>query len=186
MGRSTCTALTVRPNDAGGGAAIRTVPAVPLVRAAVSSDWPAIARIYAEGIATGDATFETKVPSWDAWDASHLPAPRLVAEDDGAVVGWIAVSPVSRRDVYRGVVEHSVYVADAARGKGVGRALLAALVEEAPSHGIWMIQTSIFEQNAATVALHAAAGFRVVGRRERIAQLGGEWRDTLLLELRLP
>ena len=186
VGRATCTALTVRPNDAGGGAAIRTVPGVPLVRAAVSSDWTAIARIYAEGIATGDATFETEVPSWDVWDASHLPAPRLVAAEDDEVVGWIAVSPVSRRDVYRGVVEHSVYVAEAGRGKGVGRALLAALVEEAPSHGIWTIQTSIFEQNAATVALHAAAGFRVVGRRERIAELGGEWRDTLLLELRLP
>ena len=159
---------------------------MPLVRPAVPADWPAIARIYAEGIATGDATFETEVPSWDAWDASHLPAPRLVAEDAGQVVGWIAVSPVSRRDVYRGVVEHSVYVADDARGKGVGRMLLAALVDEAPSHGIWTIQTSIFEQNTATLALHAAAGFRLVGRRERIGQLGGEWRDTLLLERRLP
>jgi phosphinothricin acetyltransferase len=186
VGRTTCTALTVRPNDAGRGAAIRTVPVVLLVRAAVPSDWPAIGRIYAEGIATGDATFETERPSWDAWDASHLPTPRLVAEDAGEVVGWIAVSPVSRRDVYGGVVEHSVYVAEAARGRGVGRTLLAALIEEAPSHGIWTIQTSIFEQNVATVALHTAAGFRVVGRRERIAQLGGEWRDTLLLELRLP
>ena len=159
---------------------------MPRVRPAVPADWPAIARIYAEGIATGDATFETEVPSWDAWDASHLPAPRLIAEDAGQVVGWIAVSPVSRRDVYRGVVEHSVYVADAARGRGVGRMLVAALVEAAPRHGIWTIQTSVFAENEATVALHESAGFRLVGRRERIAELGGEWRDTLLLELRLP
>jgi phosphinothricin acetyltransferase len=159
---------------------------VHLVRAAVPSDWPAIARIYAEGIATGNATFETEVPSWEAWDAAHLAEPRLVAEEGGEVVGWIAVSPVSRREVYRGVVAHSVYVAGSARGKGVGRALLAALVEAAPSHGIWTIQTSVFGENAATVALHEAAGFRLVGRRERIARLGDEWRDTLLLELRLP
>ena len=159
---------------------------MPLLRAAVPSDWPAIARIYAEGIATGNATFETEVPPWDTWDAAHLASPRLVAEDAGEVVGWIAVSPVSRRDVYRGVVEVSVYVAGAARGTGVGRMLLAALVEAARAHGIWTIQTSIFEENAATVALHEAAGFRLVGRRERIAQLDGEWRDTLLLELRLP
>ena len=159
---------------------------MPHVRASVPSDWPAIARIYAEGIATGNATFETEVPSWETWDATHLPAPRLVAEEGGEVVGWIAASPVSRRDVYRGVIEHSVYVAQSARGKGVGRALLAALVEEAPMHGVWTIQTSVFAENAATVALHEAAGFRLVGRRERIARIGGEWRDTLLLELRLP
>jgi phosphinothricin acetyltransferase len=158
---------------------------VPTVRAADPSDWPAIARIYAEGIAAG-ATFETAVPSWEAWDASHLAEPRLVAEDGGEVVGWLAVSPVSRREVYRGVVEHSVYVAEGARGRGVGRLLLAALVETAPAHGIWTIQTSLFEENAASVALHEAAGFRLVGRRERIAQLDGEWRDTLLLEVRLP
>jgi phosphinothricin acetyltransferase len=150
------------------------------------SDWPAVARIYAEGIATGTATFETEVPTWEAWDASHLADPRLVAEEDGAVVGWIAVSPVSRRPVYRGVVEHSVYVAEAARGRGVGRLLLAELARRAPEHGIWTIQTSVFESNTATLALHETAGFRRVGHRERIAQRDGEWRDTLLLELRLP
>jgi phosphinothricin acetyltransferase len=149
-------------------------------------DWPTVARIYAEGIATGMATFETEVPPWEAWDASHLTEPRLVAEEDGEVVGWIAVSPASRRPVYRGVVEHSVYVAEAARGRGVGRLLLAELVRAAPGHGIWTIQTSIFESNAATLALHATAGFRRVGHRERIAQRDGEWRDTVLLELRLP
>ncbi len=159
---------------------------MPIVRDAVPSDWPAIARIYGEGIATRAATFETDVPSWEAWDAAHLAAPRFVAEEDGQVLGWIAVSPVSRRPVYRGVVEHSVYVAAATRGRGVGRLLLDALLRSAAAHGIWTIQTSIFEDNAASVALHEAVGFRRVGRRERIAQLAGEWRDTVLLELRLP
>ncbi len=156
------------------------------VRDAVPSDWAAIARIYGEGIATGAATFETELPSWEEWDAAHLKAPRFVAEEGGEVLGWIAVSPVSRRPVYRGVVEHSVYVAEAARGRGVGRLLLDALLRSAASHGIWTIQTSVFADNAATVALHDSVGFRLVGRRERIAELHGEWRDTLLLELRLP
>ena len=152
----------------------------------VSSDWPAVARIYRQGLATGFATFETIVPSWEAWDWAHLPVPRLVADEDGRVVGWIAVTRVSRRHAYRGVVEHSVYVDEAMRGRGVGRALLDALVGAAPQHGIWTIQTSVLEANAPSLALHESAGFRVVGRRERIAQLDGEWRDTLLLELRLP
>jgi phosphinothricin acetyltransferase len=156
-----------------------------LVRGATSADWPAIARIYGQGIATGVATFETAVPSWETWDESHLPAPRLVAEEDGAVLGWIAVSPVSRRPVYHGVVEHSVYVAEAVRGRGIGRTLLDALVRAAPAHGIWTLQTSLFEENTATLALHEAAGFRPVGVRERIAQRDGVWRDTLLMELRL-
>jgi phosphinothricin acetyltransferase len=158
---------------------------MPLVRDATSADWPTIAWIYAEGIATGVATFETAVPSWETWDESHLPAPRLVAEEDGAVLGWIAVSPVSRRPVYHGVVEHSVYVAEAVRGRGIGRTLLDALVRAAPAHGIWTLQTSLFEENTATLALHEAAGFRRVGVRERIAQRDGVWRDTLLMELRL-
>jgi phosphinothricin acetyltransferase len=156
------------------------------IRPLVSTDWPDIARIYAEGLASGVATFETDVPSWDTWDAVHLPALRLVADRDGAVVGWVAVSRVSRRPAYRGVVEHSVYVDQGVRRSGVGRALLDALVAEAPHHGIWTIQTSIIDANEASLALHEAAGFRVVGRRERIARLDGAWRDTLLLELRLP
>lgn len=155
------------------------------VRPFLPVDWPDVARIYAEGLASGVATFETDVPSWDAWDAAHLPAPRLVADRDGDVVGWVAVSPVSRRPAYRGVVEHSVYVAGRTRRSGVGRALLDALVAEAPRHGIWTIQTSIIDANEASLRLHEAAGFRVVGRRERIARLDGDWRDTLLLELRL-
>ena len=148
-------------------------------------DWRTVARIYEHGLETGLATFETHSPSWEEWDAAHLDRPRLVAELDGEVVGWVAVSPVSRRAVYRGVVEHSVYVAEEARGRGVGRALLEALVAAAPEHGIWTIQTSIFPENEASLALHQAVGFRVVGRRERIGQLHGVWRDTTLLELRL-
>ena len=156
------------------------------VRPFLPADWRDVARIYAEGLAGGVATFETDVPSWDAWDAAHLPAPRLVADRDGDVVGWVAVSPASRRPAYRGVVEHSVYVDGRARRSGVGRALLDALVAEAPRHGIWTIQTSIIASNEASLGLHEAVGFRVVGRRERIAQRDGVWHDTILLELRLP
>jgi len=161
------------------------VHAVVAIRGLNSADWPAVARIYAQGLATGSATFETTVPSWEEWDSGHLDEPRLVAELDGVVAGWIAISPVSRRAVYRGVVEHSVYVAEEARGRGVGRALLEALVHAAPEQGIWTIQTSIFPENEASLALHRAVGFRDVGRRERVGQLHGTWRDTLLLELRL-
>ena len=120
------------------------------IRPLVTTDWPDIARIYAEGLASGVATFETEVPSWNTWDAVHLPAPRLVADRGAAVVGWVAVSRVSRRPAYRGVVEHSVYVDQGVRRSGVGRALLDALVAEAPHHGIWTIQTGIFPENEAS------------------------------------
>ena len=156
------------------------------IRPLVRDDWPAVARIYADGLATGVASFETDTPSWDDWDAGHLPRPRLVAERDGAVVGWLAVSPTSARECYRGVVEHSVYVDAAARSGGVGRALLERLVADAPGQGIWTIQTAIIAANERSLRLHEAAGFRVVGRRERIAQRDGIWHDTILLELRLP
>ena len=156
------------------------------VRPMATSDWPAVARIYAAGLAGGVATFETDVPAWEAWDAAHLEHPRLVAEDEERVMGWVAVSRVSRRPAYRGVVEHSVYVDERARGRGVGRALLEALIAAAPAHGIWTIQTSIIDANGPSLRLHEAVGFRVVGRRERIARRDGVWRDTLLLELRLP
>ena len=126
------------------------------------ADWPAVARIYGAGLATGVATFETEVPSWETWDEAHLEAPRLVADDDAGVVGWVAVSRVSRRRAYRGVVEHSVYVDERARRRGVGRLLLDALAAAAPEHGIWTIQTSIIETNEASLRLHDAAGFRVV------------------------
>jgi L-amino acid N-acyltransferase YncA len=149
-------------------------------------DWPAVARIYADGLASGVASFESEVPTWDAWNGSHRDELRLVAELDGALAGWLAVASVSGRDCYRGVVEHSVYVDSAARGRGVGRTLLERLVAEAPRHGIWTIQTSVIASNRTSLRLHEAVGFRVVGRRERIAQRDGIWHDTVLLELRLP
>ena len=157
-----------------------------VIRALKVEDWPEVGRIYADGLATGLASFETHVPSWQDWNAGHLEALRFVAELDGRVAGWLAVSPVSRRECYRGVVEHSVYVDEAARGNGVGRALLERLVDDAPAHGIWTIQTSIIAANEASLGLHASVGFRVVGRRERIAERDGIWHDTVLLELRLP
>jgi len=144
-------------------------------------DWPAVARIYEQGLDLG--TFEDTVPSWEEWDASHLAAGRLVARDP-AVVGWAALGPVSRRECYRGVVENSVYVAPQARGRGVGRALLDELCRRADAAGLWTIQAVMFADNEASRALHEACGFTLVGRRERIAQKHGEWRDTLMLDRR--
>jgi phosphinothricin acetyltransferase len=157
---------------------------MPEIRPFVPADWPAVERIYAQGIATRAATFETEPPTWAQFDAGRLRDHRLVAVEDGAVVGWAAVAPTSTRECYAGVVEHSVYVAEEARGRGIGAALLEALVESAEAGGIWTIQSSIFPENAASVRLHERAGFRVVGRRERIARLDGVWRDTVLVERR--
>ena len=154
------------------------------VRNMKPEDWALVRAVYVEGLATGQATFETEAPEWAVWDASHLSAPRLVAEVGAELAGWAALSPVSRRKVYAGVAEVSVYVGAAHRGRGVGRALLAALVAAAEACGIWTLQASIFAENEASLRLHAACGFRTVGRRERIAQLDGVWRDTLLLERR--
>jgi phosphinothricin acetyltransferase len=151
----------------------------------VEEDWPAAAEIYREGIETRQATFETEVPEWEAWDEAHLPDHRLVARLEQEVVGWAALTPVSRRAVYRGVADLSVYVAAAARGEGIGGALLAALVESARAGGLWTLQAGVFPENEASLALHRAAGFREVGVRERIARLDGVWRDVVLLELRL-
>ncbi|WP_022825145.1 GNAT family N-acetyltransferase [Hymenobacter norwichensis] len=147
--------------------------------------WPAAAAIYEAGIATGHATFATAAPNWVDWDQAHLPHSRLVAvAADGQVVGWAALSPVSSRCVYGGVAEVSVYVADTARGKGVGRHLLEALIHESEQHNMWTLQAGIFPENEASLRLHAAVGFRQVGRRERIGKMGTQWRDTLLLERR--
>ncbi len=154
------------------------------------ADWPAVEAIYAQGVEDGEATFEVTTPSWDAFDAGKVPGLRFVAVDEqGSVVGWVAASTVSARPVYRGVVEHSVYIDRAARGNGIGRLLLEAFIAAAEDSGIWTIQSSIFPENAASLRLHAAAGFRIVGRRERIARSGagphaGEWRDTILIERR--
>jgi phosphinothricin acetyltransferase len=149
------------------------------------ADWPAVAAIFAEGIATGMATFETAVPSWEDWDAAHLPTPRLVARDaDSRVLAWAALVPTSRRACYAGVAELSIYVAACARGRGTGRALLEALVRASEAAGFWTLQAVVFPENAASVALHERCGFRLVGRRERIARVGGRWQDTLLYERR--
>ncbi|HEX4521162.1 MAG TPA: GNAT family N-acetyltransferase [Gaiellaceae bacterium] len=148
--------------------------------------WEAVARIYAEGIATGQATFETEVPAWEAWDAAHLPELRLVALVDREVAGWSALSPVSGRCVYAGVAEESVYVAESARGRGIGRALLEELIRRSEDAGIWTIQTGIFPENTASLALHERVGFRVVGVRERIGRHHGVWRDVVFMERRSP
>jgi L-amino acid N-acyltransferase YncA len=155
------------------------------IRPLLESDWPAVAAIFAEGIATGLATFEQRVPDWAEWDAAHLPGHRLVAELDGEVVGWCALVPYSRREVYRGVGEESVYVAEQARGRGVGRALLEAMIESARAGSLWTLQAGVFPENEASLALHRSLGFRQVGIRERIGRLDGVWRDVVLLELRL-
>jgi phosphinothricin acetyltransferase len=148
------------------------------------SDWDSVRLIYLDGIATGNATFETDAPDWKQWDENHLGCGRLVARQDGAVVGWAALSPVSTRRVYSGVAEVSVYVAATARGKGIGRLLLAALVAESEQNGLWTLQAGIFPENAASIALHKQCGFREVGRRERLGMLRGVWRDVILLERR--
>ena len=164
-------------------------------------NWPAVREIYREGIATGDATFEVELPDWEKWDSNHRKTCRLVALEPFAddcvdrlippgefaklpVLGWAALSPVSARRVYAGVAEVSVYVAAAARGKGVGRSLLKALIEESEINGIWTLQAGIFPENAASIGLHQSCGFRKVGIRRRIGKLGNTWRDVLLLECR--
>lgn len=155
-----------------------------IVRSLTQADWPAVAAIYEAGIATGNATFETSAPAWESWDAAHLADHRLVAVDSDVVVGWAALSGVSDRCVYAGVAENSVYIHHDHRGKGVGRRLLQALVDGSEAAGFWTVQTGIFPENHASLALHEACGFRIVGRRERIGQLAGVWRDTLMLERR--
>ena len=147
-----------------------------------ASDWPDVVRIYAEGIATRAATFETEPPDFDAFDAGHSEH-RLVAVENGHIVGWVALAPTSSRACYAGVVESSVYVAESARGRGIGRVLMEALVASAAAGGIWTIQAGMFPENTASLALHESLGFRLVGRFERIAQLDGVWRDTVMLEL---
>ena len=153
------------------------------VRDMRSEDWPAVRAIYEEGIRSGNATFETEAPEWEAWHAAH-PEFRLVAERDGTVVGWAAVSIVSDRCCYRGVGEVSVYVGERARGEGVGRALLEALVARSEAAGYWTLQAGIFPENEASLRLHHACGFRDIGVRERLGELGGVWRDVVLLERR--
>lgn len=157
-----------------------------IIEAMRDDDWEQARAIYLEGIATGDATFETDAPSWEKWNASHLRECRLVARSSssGRVIGWAALSPVSDRCVYAGVAEVSVYVGEKGRGRGTGRALLEALVEASEKRGIWTLQAGVFPENMASVKLHLRCGFREVGRRERLGKRDGAWRDVLLLERR--
>lgn len=156
-----------------------------IIEAMCPSDWPAVKSIFEQGIATGLATFDPEPPDWSAWDSSHLPECRLVARDlVGAVLGWAALSPTSRRKVYSGVAEVSIYVAETTRGRGVGKALLTALVAAADGTGFWTLQASIIAENLASRALHRACGFREVGYREKIGKVGNTWHDTILMERR--
>jgi len=154
------------------------------IRPMEASDWPGVSEIYREGIEGGNATFETEVPSWEEWDAAHIESCRLVSELDSHVVGWAALTPVSRRPVYRGVAEHSIYVIGDARGRGVGSALLGALVTASEEFGFWTLQTAIFPENEASIGLHTRAGFRLVGTRERLGSHRGLWRDVVVMERR--
>lgn len=160
------------------------VPSDVDVRALRDGDWPAIRRIYGDGIATGIATFETAVPSRASLDAKWLPGHRWVAELDGEVVGWAAASPVSARECYSGVAETSIYVADGYRGRGIGKALIRKQVMAADDDGLWTLQTSIFTENRTSIGLHHSAGFRTIGIRERIAQRDDVWHDTVFVERR--
>jgi len=148
--------------------------------------WEAVRAIFQQGIEGGIATFETEPPDWPAWNAAHRPDCRLVALEQGTVVGWAAVSPVSKRPAYAGVAEVSVYVAREHQSRGVGQRLLEALIVASEDAGIWTLQAVVFPQNAASLAIHRRVGFREVGRRERIARLRGAWQDTVLLERRSP
>ena len=170
--------LDARPTDS-----LAVAPSVEL-RPLQRDDWEAVAEIYWDGMRDGLATFQTEVPPWADWDAAHMPGHRLVADLLGEVVGWAALSPASHRRCYAGVTEDSIYVARGARGLGIGRTLLEALVAGADARGVWTIQTSIFPENRASLALHERCGFRVVGTRERIAKRDGLWRDTVFLERR--
>jgi len=154
------------------------------IRELKQEDWPAVLEIFEQGIAGGNATFETEAPSWEAWTRSQLDGQRWVAVEGGRVVGWVAAHPVSLRPCYRGVVEHSVYVHDEWQGRGIGRLLLERLVESTEAEGIWTIQTGVFPENEASLALHEKCGFRVVGTQEKLGKMNGVWRDVVVIERR--
>ena len=156
------------------------------IQAMHPADWERVRAIYEQGIASGQATFELEAPSWEKWDASHHPFARLVARSEGRVVGWAALSPVSGRRCYEGVAEVSVYVDNERHGQGIGRQLLLATIAESERRGFWTLQGGTFAENEASLRLQRACGFRVIGKRERIGQLGGVWKDTILTERRSP
>ena len=150
-----------------------------------AKDWPAVATIYAEGITTGFATFETTVPTFESWDDAHIKSCRLVADKEGSILGWAALSPVSSRCVYGGVAELSIYIAGKSRGMGIGKALLNQLIIESETAGYWTLQAGIFPENSASIKLHEGLGFRFLGKRERIGKTSaGIWKDNLLFERR--
>jgi phosphinothricin acetyltransferase len=156
----------------------------PEIERLTIDDWEAVRAIYIQGIETGNATFQQTAPEWNEWDAGHLPSCRLVARNAKEVVGWAALSTVSKRPVYRGLAEVSIYVATVARGTGIGARLMAALVAASETEGIWTLQAGIFPENTASIALHARAGFRIVGTRSRLGWMNGRWRDVVLMERR--
>lgn len=158
----------------------------PRIRPLRREDWPEVEAIYRQGIATGHATFESHVADWERWDADHLPSCRLVAESDRehSLLGWAALTPVSGRCVYGGVAEVSVYVAEEARGRGVGTLLLQALITASEKAGLWTLQAGIFPENVASIRIHGRCGFRTVGVREALGKMDGQWRDVVLMERR--
>lgn len=149
-----------------------------------AADWPQVAAIYQAGMDTGRATFEIEVPSWEKWNAAHRPDCRLVVRNGDRVLGWAALSPVSARVVYAGVADESIYIAEAARGQGIGKVLLNALIAASEQAGIWTLQTAIFPENVPSIALHKACGFHEVGIRERLGQRHGVWLDVVVMERR--
>jgi L-amino acid N-acyltransferase YncA len=154
------------------------------IREMKDQDWPDVKDIYQQGIATGDATFESEAPDWEQWDKYHLSDCRLVAESEDKIVGWAALSPVSTRCVYEGVAEVSLYIKDSFRGRGIGTILLKETIEESQRAGIWTLQSGTFPANVASIALQKACGFREVGIREKIGCMNGKWRDVVLMERR--
>ena len=154
------------------------------IRTMQKKDWPAVSQIYAEGIETGFATFETAIPKYESWDTAHMPTCRIVAIENEHVLGWAALSPVSSRCVYGGVAEVSVYVASAARGKGIGKQLMQTLITQSEKEGLWTLQSGIFPENKGSIGLHEKMGFRFIGKREKVGKLHGEWKDNVLFERR--
>ena len=154
------------------------------ITALLPEHWPTVKAIYEDGLATGNASFQTGAPGWEEWDAAHLKHSRVVLHQDGRVKGWAALTPVSNRCVYAGVAEVSIYIDAASRGRGIGKALLQALITESEKNGLWTLQAGIFPENIPSIKLHEKCGFRQVGVREKIGKMGDRWRDTVLLERR--
>jgi phosphinothricin acetyltransferase len=155
-----------------------------IIRKMSATDWNSVADIYKEGIATGVATFETTVPDFESWDKAHMTSCRFVAEDYNTILGWVALSPVSSRCVYGGVAEVSVYISKVSRGKGIGKLLLHHLIDASEQEGIWTLQSGVFPTNHASIKIHEAVGFRLIGNRERVGKLNGQWIDNILFERR--